>query len=395
MAAPVKRRNFSPITKEYYKARLDKALEEKILTPEEAKLIKTFIEKKKPGVNISIGSALRQTLELISWRRFISQSYTEIDDIAAIDDGITSAAEHYKAGTLRGMVATLKTFLTWLARQGNTPLPLEDIHEIKLPKVKYMTVQSGDLLTKDDIEAMIKACQNSRDRALISVLSESACRIKELATLTWNQVEFDDYGAILNIMMKTEKSRYIRLLWSYTYLASWRADYPGRAEGDAPVFITLKEKAPLSQSGTFTQIKRIADRAGIKDKVRPHIFRHSRITELLRQGVSEQVVKKLAWGGESRMISTYGHLVGEDIDRELMAVHGLKPREKKDKGITVGECPNCQTACAAWMEYCPKCGHSFTAAAMASQERAARAILSDPELLRKYADDLEKKGRSG
>ena len=42
---------------------------------------------------------------------------------------------------------------------------------------------------------MIDACQTSRDRALIAMLYDGGFRLKELATLSWGDVKFDEIGA--------------------------------------------------------------------------------------------------------------------------------------------------------------------------------------------------------
>jgi len=41
------------------------------------------------------------------------------------------------------------------------------------------------------------------DRALISVLYEGGFRIKEIGTLTWDQVSFKDNRVIINVNIKT------------------------------------------------------------------------------------------------------------------------------------------------------------------------------------------------
>ena len=57
--------------------------------------------------------------------------------------------------------------------------------------------------------------KNWGDRAIIATLYESGVRIQELATLSWSQVTFDEYGVIMNIDARTGKKtckpRYIRL----------------------------------------------------------------------------------------------------------------------------------------------------------------------------------------
>ena len=89
-----------------------------------------------------------------------------------------------------------------------------------------MTKTAGQMLTEDEVRAMIDACQTSRDRAIIATLYEGGFRVQELGTLTWAQVKFDDYGTVVNVDEKTGAPRYIRLVTATQYLIQWKNDFP-------------------------------------------------------------------------------------------------------------------------------------------------------------------------
>jgi len=96
-------------------------------------------------------------------------------------------------------------------------------------------------------------------------------------------------------------------------------------------------------------------RAGISRPIHPHLLRHKRITSLLSGeetggiGMSEGLVKQLAWGGESNAIKFYNHLCGDDVNRAMAALAGIDVDAKNNvcsvcgatipKGDTV--CPVC------------------------------------------------------
>jgi len=99
---------------------------------------------------------------------------------------------------------------------------------------------------------MLNACFTSRDRALISMLYEGGFRVKELGTLTWEQVTFDDHGLIVNVNMKTEKPRYVRMVASAPLLAQWKNDYPCAISPQGMVFISNLRR-PLKYDSVNTQ----------------------------------------------------------------------------------------------------------------------------------------------
>ena len=110
-------------------------------------------------------------------------------------------------------------------------------------------------------------------------------------------MKFDQFGCVINVNVKTERPRYIRIVAGLPYLAAWKSDYPFEPEGNALVFVT-EGHLPLQYQTVTAQVKKIARRAGITKRVTMHLFRHSRITHLVRQGVPESIVKAMGWGNQ-------------------------------------------------------------------------------------------------
>jgi integrase len=76
------------------------------------------------------------------------------------------------------------------------------------------------LLTEEEVKAMIKKCDNLRDKALIATLYESAARLSELLTMQILDVAFDEYGCLIVLHGKTG-ARKLRLVVASPYLANW------------------------------------------------------------------------------------------------------------------------------------------------------------------------------
>ncbi|MDG7039449.1 MAG: tyrosine-type recombinase/integrase [Nitrososphaerota archaeon] len=70
-----------------------------------------------------------------------------------------------------------------------------------------------DMLTDDEIERMIKAAINIRDKAFIAVLAEGGFRIGEILPAKIKDVVFDERGAIIHVTGKTGP-RIVRLITS-------------------------------------------------------------------------------------------------------------------------------------------------------------------------------------
>ena len=72
-----------------------------------------------------------------------------------------------------------------------------------------MTKVASDLLKPDEIIAMVKACKQNVDRALIMMLYEGGFRIGEIGKMKWGDVNFDKNGATVNVNFKPGKPRII------------------------------------------------------------------------------------------------------------------------------------------------------------------------------------------
>jgi len=105
----------------------------------------------------------------------------------------------------------------------------------------------------------------------------------------------NDTGIVVIVTFKTMKPRYVRLVMAKEHLIKWKSDYPEKNTDDALVSINERRKT-MTHAAVTRQLNRLAKRASITKDVFPHIFRHSRITHLIQQGVKESVIKLMMWG---------------------------------------------------------------------------------------------------
>ncbi|MDD1686070.1 tyrosine-type recombinase/integrase [Methanoregula sp.] len=362
--------SFNLVREEYAENSIQRALKEERFTEKDAELVRTFTNELQATAGVSISRVNKITFTLVGWRKVIPKPFNQctVNDIhkGIMDLKKTKSltGKTYKPNTISDFLKVLKQFYIWLAKNKFTKIPRDRIEEIKAPGRDPMTTVASDLLTPDEITQMIKGCKRDSDRALLLTLYEGAFRIGEIGRLKWGDLKFDEYGVIANVSFKTDKPRYIRLVMALDYLSRWRSIYPGTPEGDSLVFVN-RNGDPLTHAQVRRQIERIAERAGITKRVNPHVFRHSRITHLVREGASESVIKAVAWGSQdSRMLKTYLHLTGQDVDNEMLKLYGIEvPEKKKERGLKPHQCGHCSTINSPTSTYCSTCGHPLTSEA--------------------------------
>jgi len=212
------------------------------------------------------------------------------------------------------------------------------------------------LLTEEEVTLLVSATSNIRDKALISVLYDSGCRIGELLTRRIRNVIFDDYGAVLTVDGKTGMRR-VRLVRSVPLLANWVANHPQNRDSDAFLWIGERSSTrPIRYRTAARLVKELAERAGIKKHVHPHLFRHSRATHMANKLTEQQLKVYFGWTGDSKMLSTYIHLSGRDVDDAILQINGIKTSDSERQKPQIRYCARCGNKNDLSALYCSKCG---------------------------------------
>jgi Site-specific recombinase XerD len=258
----------------------------------------------------------------------------------------------YSPGTKQRIKMVLKKFLGYVNPDLGAVIKLRKLKDGKIP---------DNILTRDEIEKLIEACRNNRDRAIVTTFYESGARRGELLAVQLKHVIFDENGAILNIQIGKTGSRRIRLILASSYLRQWIETHP--LKNDPTAYLFCSNNFPykvITYVGLANQLHEIAERAGIqKDRVNPHAFRHARATHLAEQ-LPEQLLKEyLGWTKSSTMASVYVHLSGRDIDNAILKLHGIETDDAPKK-LTVNKCPRCRDINPENARFCNKCGLPFT-----------------------------------
>lgn len=216
------------------------------------------------------------------------------------------------------------------------------------------------LLTQDDILALIKSAPNIRDKAFIATLYESGARIGEIGTLKIKHISFDEYGIKASLSGKTG-SRTIRLITCCKYLTDWINQHPHKDNKESPLWVGNTTKELLNYTSLSKLLKVARKRAGINKPINPHSFRHARATELAQHFTEQQLKNYLGWTAGSDMASVYVHLSGKDMDNAMLSMHGLMPKKSDEEPkLMPKKCLVCGELNDPTASFCIKCRTALT-----------------------------------
>jgi integrase len=288
--------------------------------------------------------------------------------------------------TVADHLTVIKTFWKWL--EGKGEVYPEKVAWIKPRYNNRKAKLPEELLTKDDVDMLVDAAVSVRDKALISMLYDSGCRIGELLTLKIKHVRFDSNGAVVMVDGKTGQRR-VRIIHSTPRLLNWIDHHPARTDPEAFLFVSIGSRNHCKQlryESVSKMLRETAERAGISKRVNPHLFRHSRATFLAKHLTEAQMKEYFGWTQASEMAAVYVHLSGRDVDGALLKLAGKEvPESEKEIEMDrrVRQCSICRHENPPEVHRCAHCARPLdlkTALEDDTRERELLRILT-PEIL--------------
>lgn len=168
-------------------------------------------------------------------------------------------------------------------------------------------------ISEREFKIMLDCCEHKETICLLWLLWESGCRAREIMDLRAGDVERRDGYFILHVDGKTG-SRSVPVMNCTGIVAGL---LEGRDAGD-PLF----PRPYISYHTRLIRINLKARKLGMGKRVTFHSFRHNRASQLLREGMPEQLVKKvMGWSPNSPMLNVYSHIVAGDVVDCLMRMN--------------------------------------------------------------------------
>lgn len=403
---------------ENYAHRLEKVFEAQDKPKENLKDIKLYI-KKEGHKGLSEETQKAYYSAFIVFSLWCTKPLRDLDEINILDFldylqnhkyGTKSTKKEYCKTTIHSYKATYKKFFKLMKR--------EDIAELfkeKRPPIDNDNKKRENLLTKLEVEQLINAANNYRDKALIATLYESGARRGEILSVRIKDLAFDANGVRIIFPKGKTGPRTVRLVYAASFLREWVNNHPCRdAEGEpdkeALLCISLHSKSTINEEtgeqkqvyeclamqGLHKQLQKIADRCGIKKKVNPHAWRHARASDLAEHLSDQQLKSVLGWRPDSRMAAVYVHNV--DTENALLKMNGIQIEDIHTDGLRVGRCPRCKEINPEIALYCSKCGLPLKEEMRATVDKAEaegevllmNIMENNPDLKKALAEELYK-----
>lgn len=204
--------------------------------------------------------------------------------------------------TLEGMRSVYCSYFGWLYKEGLLSVnPCSNLSVIKCQKVVRMPYSSVEL------EKLKEVCSSTRDKALVSFLLSTGCRISEVCSLNRSDINFQKGECI--VLGKGGKERIVFINEVTTMLLQRYFDE--RQDSFSALFIGRGSER-MTPQGIRKMLSTIASKANVKN-VYPHRFRRTLATNLINHGMPIQEVATILGHDKLDTTMTYVYIDTENV----------------------------------------------------------------------------------
>lgn len=233
----------------------------------------------------------------------------------------------------------------------------------------------ADMLRWDeDVQPLLDAARNSRDRALIAIAWDAGPRPHELFDLRVGNISDHKYGKQLTIEQGKKGSRAVLLIPSAPYVQRWLDDHPS-GDPDDPLWCPINTARELSNNRVRDILKDRKADTDVTKPVTPSNFRKSSASHLARQGVSQAHLEDHhGWTRGSDIAARYISVSSSSNDRAVAAAHGMEVEADEPDPTAPVTCPRCERETPREKDLCVWCSQALEPEAIESLKQDAREV---------------------
>lgn len=188
-------------------------------------------------------------------------------------------------GNRHAYYRAVKTFYNWREETYSLSNPMK---HMRAPRLGKLILPS---LTREQVLTLLDTLDNVRDKAIISLFTESGLRLSELASIKPDNIDWTN--RTIRIIGKGRKEAIAPFgLLTEIYLRSWLNEY----EADGNIW-------GLNTWGISSMLRRLGQVTGLP--CNPHTFRRTFACLLRQAGVDSMTIKELGRWESLEMVQRY------------------------------------------------------------------------------------------
>lgn len=212
--------------------------------------------------------------------------------------------------TIKHQLCHVRSVLRFLKRRGYDVL---DYRMIDLPKVIR---SKPTYLEYGEVQKVIDATENIRDKAIIACLFSTGCRISELLNLNIEDVQSQE----ITVLGKGSKYRRVYIddkAWNYLQM------YLESRKDRIPALFVSGQYRRITVSRVQQILHVLEADVGLEKNLTPHVMRHSYATDLMVNGAHIVSVKELLGHSSVSTTQMYLHTTENKLKEDFNKYHSV------------------------------------------------------------------------
>lgn len=277
--------------------------------------------------NLSPHTVRAYQLDLARFTEFIGK-----DSVVAVCGRATIHAyvEHLfgkrkmHAASVKRHLATLRAFFHWIDDEGGitTENPFRDTRfSIRLPRRLPRVIARSDLrrMLTHDFGPSDVSFHHLTAYVAIELLFATGIRVGELAALPDSAVNIEE--ATIAVVGKGDRERRVFLPDEVASLLRQYRTARARCSLSTGTFLVNGNGSAISPQLIRRLVRKYAEGCAVRDRVTPHMFRHSIATYLLEEGVDIRYVQQLLGHRSISTTEIYTHVADEPLKQRIIERH--------------------------------------------------------------------------
>ncbi len=288
----------------------------------EEETLKEFISYILMEKGLAKNTALSYKSDLSVFLKYIKDKNISADGIS--HEEITNFLWHLKsdkklkARSIYRMIESVRQYYKFLISE----------NIIKTDPTVYLTVPKipvnlPDVLNRQEVEKLLGSVSgiddcSIRNRAMFELLYATGLRVSELINIKFSDINLNE--KFIRILGKGNKERLIPFgETARIYVKRYLKIRKEKKQTDT-VFLTRLGKG-ISRVEFWRQLKNMALKAGLVQKVKPHTLRHSFATHLLAAGADIRFVQEMLGHSSISTTQIYTHISKEYLKEQHSKYH--------------------------------------------------------------------------